>query len=622
MSTIPENGLPTEVSTDVEEMQAMFMRLLDATGRSKRKLISQILLKIANIYGLQTSLDSKIALKTTGFPDRIAKFLTNGDIDISNFGIGSFSSLALLDAYDVNGFAVAEGTGSEYVHPIMGTITSLILMNNQEFIFTSDRGIWFRTNTGSSWTYPVYVGGAAQNIVVTYAEAEALVADGSLSVGAVYSIEDFDVTGYTKIILTAATPSTFYDNGVAFLPVPKYKVGDVSPDLGGAIGIVEFFPEWHLAEVIEPTLYTYAATYVHGRVYITESGPGGAIGGTLTDWVPDDEFFIYMSPTIYPELYDTVQHSVLYDFTANFVRSETSKEGVTATEGAPQEDLYQTRYNDWNVIFGTNIKCRRFYGMESAYTQGIATINTMKNIDISGDLFNISCMGHPGMTSYIDGVYGVGSLKNIKLFNVILSVDLYANAVLDGLNVLEGQPYQMAHISLYNKTVTYGERTEGEYIPSQVSIADLYSADETNNKIACALTVGAGTFTITTSWAEGSIVTGCDVTVDRQVGITADYSYGRFTVPISGWYELSMQTSATVSAAATIEVMAYKNDTTAIPQWYNKKRYATNDSWQVSTLPSYPVQLDAGDVVTFKYLSTSNVTVTLGQINRSLKYDG
>jgi hypothetical protein len=84
-----------------------------------------------------------------------------------------------------------------------------------------------------------------------------------------------------------------------------------------------------------------------------------------------------------------------------------------------------------------------------------------------------------------------------------------------------------------------------------------------------------------------------------------------------------MTTSATVSAACIAECMAYKNSTTPIPQWYNKKKYNTTDSWQTTTLPDYPVYLEAGDIISimYKHDNVGTITVSLGQINKALDYD-
>ena len=87
--TVKETGLTQETSIDADEIQTMQVRLIGADGKSKRKIISEFILKLANIYGLTTALAGKIGLKATGSPDFIAKFLTTGDIDFSDFKIST-----------------------------------------------------------------------------------------------------------------------------------------------------------------------------------------------------------------------------------------------------------------------------------------------------------------------------------------------------------------------------------------------------------------------------------------------------------------------------------------------------------------------------------------------------
>lgn len=619
MSTIPENGLPTEVSTDVEEMQLMFVRLLDATGRSKKKLLSQIKWKLANVFGLETALDTKIAKKATGFPDRIAKFLTNGDIDISNFGIGSFSSLALLDAYDVNGFAVAEGTGPEYVHPIMGTITSLILMNNQEFIFTSDRGIWFRTNTGSSWTYPVYVGGAAQNIVVTYAEAETLVADGSLSVGAVYSIEDFDVTGYTKIILTAATASSFFEDGYAFLPVPKYRWLDY-PNNTVSIGGTDYYVvgNWQFLTLL---VYNHSLCYAYGKVYITD----GTTLGTVTDWILDSNW-TYMHPSTYPELYLTEQHTVQYDFTNNYVRRETNKNNVTCGETITigTDDGFQTRFNDWATGSENgkgfndykNIRCRRMtkmYNNDNGYGAGTHVIG-LSEIDITGDIENCHVSNDSGSTdSAMTGIYGDGSIKNLgtALRAGGFSGTLKNGAVLDGYEFSDNAKWNI-EADLDATGTPFLNATKPQYLTLP------------KGQICGSYTVSGGTFTISSIESKGLDLTST-VTKGVENGVKVDTTNRRFIVQVAGYYEFYVNTSAGVSAAATVDTFvpaAIDDFSEYQSKWYNHKRYVNNESIQTTSLPVIPAWLDVGAEVEIYYVSTANVTVTLEWMTAYLKYVG
>ena len=75
---IKENQIPQEVSTDPDVLKDMFVRFVTAmgTGLSKNKKVSEFILKIANIYGLQTALDSKITKNIAGFEEESLSTLT------------------------------------------------------------------------------------------------------------------------------------------------------------------------------------------------------------------------------------------------------------------------------------------------------------------------------------------------------------------------------------------------------------------------------------------------------------------------------------------------------------------------------------------------------------------
>lgn len=606
--TVKETGLTQETSIDADEIQTMQVRLIGADGKSKRKIISEFILKLANIYGLTTALAGKIGLKATGSPDFITKFLTTGDIDFSDFKISTFDSLIAIDTLG-NGFYTAAGTGSGYVSTVWGSTNSVFEMNGQQLVFTST-GVWMRSYSGS-WSSPTYVGGAAQNIVVTYAEAAALVADGGLSVGAVYSIEDFDVTGYLKIILTAATGSSFFEEGSALLPVPKYRKQ--------ATGILRGWS--FLTE--DSIIASGDITYAYGKVY----SANGTSLGTCTDWILDSTNWTYLSPTVYTQYYINEWHTILYDFTSNFVKQESNINNVVCHEYASTNtDGFQTRFNDWATDSSNgdgfndywNISCRRLtklydslshYGYY-AHEKGLGDIN------ISGDIENVwSTIQYVGAGVGFSHIYGDGSLKNLgtKLRGGGLSGLLKNGSVLE--NIEFGAPC--------NLTVEKSIDGSDVILDQTQSINHIGYGSYTAGQICGSYTVAPGLFTLPSNEdSKGAVVTGCELHAGYSNGVKVDTVNKKLTVLVSGYYEIYVNTTAKCSAAATVITFVpaagdeYNDFNSA---WYNSKKYATNDDQQSTTLPVFPVWLDAGTDVEIYYFSSAAVTITLEWMTVSLK---
>ena len=158
-----ENQIGEEVSTDPDVLKDMFVRFVTAmgTGLSKNKKVSEFILKIANIYGLQTALDSKITKNIAGFEGRIPIYLDDGDIDFSSFKIGSFNSAASIGSLTRDGFYTADGSGSGYENSIMGYLAAVLTINDTQIVLSTDRGLWYRTYD-AGWSIPSYIGGSGE----------------------------------------------------------------------------------------------------------------------------------------------------------------------------------------------------------------------------------------------------------------------------------------------------------------------------------------------------------------------------------------------------------------------------------------------------------------------------
>ena len=147
---IKENQIPQEVSTPRVEICSVCRN-----GQVVKKQGLEFL-KIANIYGLQTALDSKITKNIAGFEGRIPIYLDDGDIDFSSFKIGSFDSAASIGSLTKDGFYTADGSGSGYENSIMGYIAAVLTINDTQIVLSTDRGLWYRTYD-AGWSIPSYI---------------------------------------------------------------------------------------------------------------------------------------------------------------------------------------------------------------------------------------------------------------------------------------------------------------------------------------------------------------------------------------------------------------------------------------------------------------------------------
>lgn len=184
MSTVRESILPDVASVIADELQLMRVRMLDENGFSKNKIVSEFILKIANIYGLQATLDTKITKNVANDGGFIPTYLADGDIDFSTFKIGTFDSSASIGSLVDNGFYTAAGTGSAYENAIMGNVYAVFVFNKTQTVYSSDRGMWYRiysiVDHFAGWSIPSYIGGSVNNITVSRAQADWLVANLSL----------------------------------------------------------------------------------------------------------------------------------------------------------------------------------------------------------------------------------------------------------------------------------------------------------------------------------------------------------------------------------------------------------------------------------------------------------
>jgi len=365
---------------------------------------------------------------------------------------------------------------------------------------------------------------------------------------------------------------------------------------------------------------------------------------------------------------------VNYDFTTDYIRKQWDARGNEAGIEIDPEDGFIVDYNDWGNpnIYGNKVKSFRANEARSGY----AIFNNNGGGDIHD---NIDCvisenvltdennnirynsgytihknelLGNADIDTNVNTEYNTiefcrieGDIKDNTNVVVYKSRVGYNGKIKDctSLSVTDsivlGLFEDNTRINLLRTRIEEGGRLRNKSSVSGCPINDsvLYDLNETSEtytdaitihqslgKISSSFIIGAGTFTIPTGggFSQPTVTSGCAATEGRINGIDIDTDDWVFIVKHSGYYVYNHSTSGTVSNAAIVEVMAYKNST-PIPEWYNKKKYSASDSWQISNLPNYPVWLDKGDVISIRYHHDygGTLTVTLGQINKTLKYD-
>jgi len=601
-TTIKENGLPVHASEAAAAFAARYLRMVTdiLTGDSEVIKNDDILWQLKNVEGLLIALAGKQALVPLA-EDYICSFDGGGQAKISGFTAGKayFTTPAELDAIVYDGFYTCGDEAVDF--PPMGYIVAADIRNTKEIFFTST-GLWYRQYTDTGWSLPRYIGGGFDNITLAYADAAAMIAASQLSPGAKYKI-----TGHGQdlgIIVAAESPTSFETRGIRIGIIPAHFSA-------GTYGAYTWGGTWH-AEMADPGEDTY---YVYcGMVWKALSGNVG----TASAWSLDATNWLLIDPqTNIPTFYTTQTFTVDFKFAATdtatwpfgFIMRQINQNNIELGDIIEPVDGFDIDYNDWSFNIDPpnysffNVKATRLYN-----NIGKAPIY---NVDIEGKIYE----NNLNSTNGIHRIFGSGNLRlnNIglnggagNLYNTFLSNGNLTSCDIDGV----------FSATIDNETLTGTISTYGG-----TNSIKLVGA----RKVSSAFIIGTGTFTVPTgaTYSLPTVVTGCAMTVDRENGITVDTDDRLFVVQYTGWYRLHMTTSATVSAACIAECMAYKNSTTPIPQWYNKKKYNTTDSWQTTTLPDYPVYLEAGDIISimYKHDNVGTITVSLGQINKALDYD-
>lgn len=467
MSTsIKENLIPQETSTDPEVLKDMFVRFVTAlgTGSSKNKKLSELILKIANIYGLQTALDSKIGKNVSGGTGIIPSYLADGDIDFSSFKIGTFDSAATIGSLMDNGFYTAEGTGSSYYNFVMGYVVAVITINNTQIILSSDRGIWYRVYSGS-WSYPLSVGGNPNNIMLTYAQALEMASTSQLTPGTFYSIYDHDE--YANIVLQAATGSSFLEECKCLAVVPVHRYGTYT--VGG--NPVVFVGQWF------HNLGSAAGSVaIHGnRCWVNQTGARG----TQSNFALDETNWTKIDFRLYPEFYNFEWHTCVYDYTNDYVKEEWDDYGnrfgdITIPE---TDDGFRCHMNDWGLNYDFN-DASSYNGNRCIFKR-----NTVKRFFGTTPTEKTS----NEVELHFEGNTGTGWIRNMRpYFNVANAYQYHvSNNIFDGESLVGDYTVESRALPMIDGLLMYinsgysvAHRFEGNRIYSGGKITGLFGIYE------------------------------------------------------------------------------------------------------------------------------------------------
>ncbi len=613
---IKENNLQENVTTDPNVLENQFVRWVTnkITGASQLKKVSGLILKISNILGLQAALDSKINSLPSGF-QQLAKVVSGG-IEASSIKDGVFASIVEMDTLTDTGLY---SPSVSITDSLMGTIFYVLTGNSAQFILSS-KGIWYRQYS-ESWSLPMYVGGGNDNIILTYAEAFTLADEDKLTPGVAYTISDYDSTGYSLIVLTAATSSDFFQNGYASAPVPIHRFG--THVIGSES--VTFLDVWNSS--LMPSVGNVCVWY--NKLYSNLTGNVGTSNGyslDTTNWN-------LINPITYSEFYRFDLHTVVYDFQNNIVKSESDSFGNTFGESVVAYDGFKTIHNDW----GLNVDGGEFYGnvLSRCYNNS-SQIGTVINNTGGGVLYENKNIVAPGSISSnaisfgaeIHGctIIDTGTINDNRVDGVLYDVSC-GEAVLQCWIRSSVGNFLVPEDSQYPLNCVFEKDYDGQgniFYPS-VNVGGIKLAI-TDNRIFGSWYIGAGAFTlgagvdvlplITSGCSMVSAYNGIDIPTDGD--LETSYAIVRFT----GLYDVKYDASALCDTKRDVATYLKVNGVKKQNVW-SKKQYTAADMWVNSSMSNI-VQLNKGDILTFGYdvSGTGVATFTLGQINVIIKYLG
>ncbi len=613
---IKENNLQENVTTDPNVLENQFVRWVTdkITGASQLKKVSGLILKISNILGLQTALDLKINSLPSGF-QQLAKVVSGG-IEASSIKDGVFASIVEMDTLTDTGLY---SPSASITDALMGTIFYVLTGNSAQFILSS-KGIWYRQYSGS-WSLPMYVGGGNDNIILTYDEAFNLADENKLTPGVSYVIRDYEVTGYSLIILTAASSSLFFQNGYASAPVPKHRYGTYYV---GSESVV-FLGVWD--STLSPSVGNACIWY--NKVFVNMTGNVGTADGFLLD----STNWNLINPITYREFYRFDLHTVTYDFKNNYVRKEADGFGNEFGEDVVPYDGFLSRYND----FGLDIDGGEFVGnkLSRCYNNSSQIGEIVYNTG-GGLLYGNKGLFATGAISY-NIIHFDAELKNCTIDdtgrivrNEISGIlyDVYCAESVDGcwIKTSVGN-FSLAEDGIYPMRSTFSKDYNGGgsafYPSSDVGGIQL---SVTDSRIFASYFIGEGVFTLGAGIDVSPIITSGCVLQSMSNGVVvpwfSDLENSAATIRFSGKYEVRYDVSAICDTKRDVTTYLKVNGVKRQEVW-NKKQYTLNDIW-VSSSMSNIVTLGKGDVLTFGY-DVSGMGVanfTLGQINVIIKYLG
>lgn len=425
-STVKENSLNKQIKLSAALFAELYGRIVtDAlTGDSKIMQHKDMLFNISNIDNLQTIINGLQTL-VAGSESEIPIFDALGQIESSNFKIGTFDTIESLDLCTQQGLY----TASDVVDvPIVGDVQFSFVVLGHRLLFGSN-GLWHCVYS-SSWSLPRYVGGAFDNITISYADAVDLATNGQLSPGAAYKI-----TGVGQdegIILRAASADTFETDGIRLGLVPAHFEA-------GTFDSVTWLGAWR------DTLTPSAGNVVvfMGRVWENNTG---VVGNIVNDWFLDADNWTLVDPLIgvnegfyvrevFGCTYRLVSNLPLV-FTTGYVSRQWDSRGNSFGIEVEPVDGFKVEYNDFGCEYVYNNSISRCYNNRYKAGAGIYG-NTGSGSIHSNDLCN-------------QVEYEISEIYE----NVLISSNIYGNNVANSAiywNTLRNNSY-ISHNSMVDSS--------------------------------------------------------------------------------------------------------------------------------------------------------------------------
>ena len=406
-----------------------FVRVVLASGLSKKMLKSLLTLEMSQITGLVAALAGKVATPT--IKSQLGFIKADGSINGSGLEVKNIATNADVDEAFSGHYTVLEPF--EY-DSVIGYVNGVYAQDRNEIgednagtyvrtkawqLIFSDKGVFLRYWVGS-WGNPSYVGGGFDNLSYTKAELGVLAGFGQLTPGTAYKLTDHG--NDNGLIIQAATGSSLFPDGIRLGLVPKHYLAGVY-DTNTWIGV------WRASIGDAGVAVGNYAVYC-GRVWRNLTGNIG----TDSFWDLDATNWV-LEPVASGDFYADKVFGVTYDMATDYISKQWDDKGNEFGEATEPTDGFLVEYNDWNYEINTytNNKLSRCYNNR---LEGALAFENSKG---SGSVYNNEFLfvesGVAFRNNKIDGsIYGC-SFTDIDITQNVLSI---YGSIINSVNTANG----------------------------------------------------------------------------------------------------------------------------------------------------------------------------------------